>query len=82
MKENFVNIPEPLATDVDFDTYSFSQPAVSIDFENVPIAKMTEIEDKFRAVVKKILDDGPEKLNMDRIHILSMHLHTFGFPEL
>ena len=48
MMEAFVNTDEPLATDVDVDTYLFAQPAVSVDFENVPIEKMVDIEAKFR----------------------------------
>ena len=42
--EAFVNAKEPLATDVDFDLLLFSDPAYSMDFKNVPLDKMDQIE--------------------------------------
>ena len=66
MMEAFVNTAEPLATDVDVDTYLFAQPAVSVDFENVPVAKMVDIEAKFREVIDGIMEAGPEALDLGR----------------
>ena len=70
MMEAFVNTAEPLATDVDVDTYLFAQPAISVDFESVPVAKMVDIEAKFRAVIDGIVEAGPEAFDLDRIHTL------------
>lgn len=72
--EAFVNIPEPLATDVDVDTYFNSDPAITIDFEDVPVEKMEQIEPKFKEVINKVLHiDGPEKFDMDRMHTISKY---------
>ena len=68
--EAFVNSDEPLATDVDVDTYLFAQPAVSVDFENVPVEKMGDIEAKFRALVDSIIEAGSDAFDLDRIHTL------------
>ena len=77
MMEAFVNTDEPLATDVDVDTYLFGQPAVSVDFENVPIAKMVDIEAKFREVIDGIMEAGPEALDLDR-YIQVVHIQNGG----
>ena len=41
--EAMVNVPAPFATDVDVDTLFFSDPAITVDFENVPMDKMTQV---------------------------------------
>ena len=69
-EEAFVNTAEPLATDVDVDTYLFGQPSVSVDFENVPVDKMVDVEAKFREVIDGIMEAGPEAFDLDRIHTL------------
>ena len=71
LKEAFVNIPEPLATDIDISTYEFNQPAINVQFEDVPVEKLEEIEGKFKEEIQKIVDDGPEKFDMDRLHTIS-----------
>ena len=70
MMEAFVNTAEPIATDVDVDTYLFGQPSISVDFENVPVDKMVDVEAKFREVIDGIMEAGPEAFDLDRIHTL------------
>jgi hypothetical protein len=45
--EAYVNIPEPLATDVSLSTYDFGQPALAVEFENIPLERIKEVEPKF-----------------------------------
>ena len=59
--EAFVSAKEPLATDVDFDLLLFSDPAYSMDFKNVPLDKMDQIE-------------GDESSNDKSTNIWSMYL--------
>lgn len=77
----FVNIPSPLATDVDMSTYKFSQPSVSVDFEDVPIEEIPNIEKKFEETIKKIITDGPEKFDMDRLETISKILLRAIFDQ-
>lgn len=70
MKKAFVDTPDPYGTDVDFDVYFNKDPAVSVDFENVPIEKMELVEQKFWDTLNTILKDGPDKLDMERLRTL------------
>lgn len=69
--ESLVNVPDPFATDVDVDLYFFSDPAITVDFENVPLDKMTLVEGKFKEEIKRILDEGEDKFDMGRMETLS-----------
>ena len=64
LKKAFVEIPDPLATDVDFDVLMNAEAAVSIDFENVPLDKMDLIVDKFKQTMKDVASEG---IDMERI---------------
>ena len=67
MKKAFVDIPEPLATDVDIDILMNVEAAVTIDFENVPIDKMDDIEKKFKETIEQVHKDG---IDMERLHTI------------
>ena len=64
----FVDIPEPLATSVDYDTYMNWEPCVVADFYNVPVAYIEKVEDKYNEVIQNIIDTGD--IDMDRIHTI------------
>ncbi len=42
----FVDSSDPLATDVSMDVSMLGDPAVTVDFDDVPVGKMTQIEEK------------------------------------
>jgi Zn-dependent M16 (insulinase) family peptidase len=81
----FVEIADPLATDVDIDILMNAESAISIDFENVPLNKMDLIEDKFVAALNSVYEDG---INMDRLHtiiqrmVLSRKMNLENSPHL
>lgn len=60
-----------LSTYLKATVVEFRHPAVVFYFYAVPVGRMGEVEDKFRSVVGKIVADGPDRLEMDRIR-------TFG----
>ena len=43
LMDAMVNVPSPYATDVDVDTLFFSDPAITVDFENVPMDRMKQV---------------------------------------
>ena len=67
LKKAFVDLPEPYSTDVDIDILMNAEPAITIDFENVPIDKMDEIEDKFKETIANIHTEGIDK---ERLHTI------------
>ncbi len=85
LMKGFVDIPDPLATDVDIDILMNAEPAISIDFENVPLDKMDIIEDKFKEVLAKVNAEG---IDLDRLHtlikrmVLSRQMNLENSPHL
>lgn len=67
MKKAFIEIPEPLATDIDVDVLMNAEAAISIDFENVPLDKMDVIEAKFKQTLEDVAKEG---INMQRLHTI------------
>ena len=67
LKKTFVDIAEPLATDVDIDILMNAETAVTVDFENVPINKMDSIEVLFKSTLEAVHQEG---LNMDRLETI------------
>ena len=67
----FVDVKEPLATTVSLDMNSKWETAIMADFLNVPVDKVDEIEPKFFEVINNILDNGPHKFDVGRIHTIS-----------
>jgi len=64
----FVEIQDALATSVSVDMLEISEPAILVEFENVPMDKIDEIIPKMEAVFEEIVKDGPEKFDIERIH--------------
>ena len=60
----FVETRDPLATSVSSDTLEIKEPALLIEFENVPIERIDEVIPKLDSVLKKIVSDGPEKFDL------------------
>jgi hypothetical protein len=71
LQQHFVELAQPLATDVDANILLNSEAAITIDFENVPIDKMDQIDTKFKAFMQGIVDKGAEFWNMERMHTIS-----------
>jgi len=64
----FVESTDPLASSVGFYSLDYSKPALLIKFSNVPTNRTDEILPKMRKVIQKLLDDGPSKFDLVRIH--------------
>lgn len=64
----FVENNDPLATSVSFDTLEVAEPALLVEFENVPTARLNEISGKMDTILKKIVKDGVEHFDLERIH--------------
>ena len=71
LQQHFVELAQPLATDVDANIMLNSEAAVTVDFENVPIEKMLEIDSRFKSFIKSIVEKGSEALDVERIHTIS-----------
>ena len=63
----FVETRDPLATSVSSDTLEIREPSLLIQFENVPIDKIDEVVPKMEKLLRKIVSDGPEKFDLERI---------------
>jgi len=63
----FVENNDPLATSVSSDTLEVKIPSILVEFENVPVERIDEVIPKMDNVLKKIVDDGPEKFDLERI---------------
>ena len=63
----FVENRDPLATSVSSDTLEIKEPALLIQFENVPIDRMDEVIPKMEKLLIQIVKDGPEKFDLERI---------------
>lgn len=70
LTKTFVDIEEPLATNIDMDYYANWEPAITADFLNVPVRRMDEIEPLFKKVIKEIIDKGADGFNIKRIHTI------------
>ena len=85
LKKAFIEVPEPLATDIDIDVLMNAEGAISIDFENVPLDKMDMIEDRFYQTLEDIHAQG---LDMDRLRtiieriVLSQKTNLENSPHL
>merc|ERR1712106_90334 len=63
----FVETRDPLATSVSSDTLEIKEPSLLIEFENVPIERIDDVIPKLEKVLKKIVKDGPDKFDLERI---------------
>lgn len=68
LEAEFVEADEPLATSVSADMLEVKQPAILVEFDNVPVNKIDLVIPKMEEVFNKIVSDGPEKFDIERIH--------------
>ncbi len=68
LMKDLVEIPNPLATDVDFDFQLFSDPTMDVLFKNVPVDRLDQVEKAFRESLDKLTVDN---FDMDRMRTLS-----------
>ena len=70
LTKTFVDIPEPLATSIDYDTYMNWEPCIVADFYNVPVQQVDKIEQKYNEVIQNIINT--RDIDMDRIHTIGI----------
>lgn len=46
----------------------YSEPALGIKFSNVPTNRTSEVVPKMMEIIQKVVNDGPEKFDIERIH--------------
>jgi len=63
----FVEIADPLATSVTSDVLEIKEPSLLIQFDNVPTERIDEVIPKMEKVLKKIVENGPDKFDVERI---------------
>ena len=63
----FVENNDPLATSVSSDTLEVKVPSLLMEFENVPVDRIDEVIPKMDKTLQKIVDDGPNKFDLERI---------------
>jgi hypothetical protein len=85
LQQHFVELGEPIATDVDANILLNSEAAITIDFENVPIEKMELIDQgsilpnsistvNFSDKFSSIWDQFPPKISRNKLFSLrDMH---------
>ena len=64
----FVESADPLATSVSFDTLEIAEPALLIEFENVPADRLDEIGPKLDEILARIVAEGEDRFDLERIH--------------
>jgi len=64
----FVEITDPLARSTGYYSMEYKDPALAIKFSNVPTNRTHEVIPKMYEVINKLIDDGPEKFDLERIH--------------
>jgi len=64
----FVDTTDPLATSVSTDTLEIKEPSLLIEFENVPTERLAEVIPRMEKVLKRIVADGADKFDIERIH--------------
>ena len=52
---------------VSSDTLEIKEPALLIEFENVPVARLGEVVPRLNTVLRNIVRNGEEKFDLERI---------------
>jgi len=66
-KMEFVETEDPLATSIYSWIGKFKEPYISLWFNDVPIDKVDQVVPKMEKLFTKIVNDGPENIDMERI---------------
>ncbi len=49
----------------------FSEPGFNINFDDVPVGKITEVDKIFDEVISGIIDKGPEEFELKLVNVIS-----------
>lgn len=60
---NFVEVEDPLATDVDYTTDDYYRTAINFNFNGVPTEKLSELDTEIKKVIKEQSD--PKNIDLD-----------------
>ncbi len=71
LNKHFVELDDPLATEVNVKVVMNSEAALTIDFDDVPVESMQLIDVQFKALIQDIVHEGPSFFDMNRIHTIS-----------
>lgn len=66
LQREFVEVPDPFASQVSFNINENTESLIYFTFENVPLNKMEEILPKLQSLLKNIAD-GVERIDMNRL---------------
>ncbi|XP_023322562.1 uncharacterized protein C05D11.1 [Eurytemora carolleeae] len=67
LEADLVESQDSLATSVSASMLEVKEPAILVEFENVPIERLDEVIPRMEAVFNKIVEDGPEAFDLERI---------------
>jgi len=67
-QKEFVESADPLSSSVTYEVLYYREPTLLIDFSNVPIKRIDEILPKMRKIIRRLLNEGPSKFDLERIH--------------
>lgn len=65
LPKEFVEIDDPYASKVSYNLYEYSEISMYVEFEDVPVNKLSEIRPRLQNILKKIYDEGD--INMERM---------------
>ncbi len=71
LQRKLVEIDDPVATNIDVDFIMFSEPGFNINFDDVPVGKIVEVDRMFDDVILSIVDKGPELFELNLINVIS-----------
>ncbi len=66
MQREFVEVPDPFASQISFNINENTESLLYFTFENIPLNKMEAILPKLQSILKNIVD-GIEKIDMVRL---------------
>jgi hypothetical protein len=71
LNKHFVELDEPLSTDVTMKVVMNSEAAIILDFDDVPIDAMDLIDARFQELLRAIAEQGADFFDMKRIRTIS-----------
>lgn len=71
LQRKLVEIDDPVATNIDVDFIMFSEPGFNINFDDVPVGKIVEVDRMFDEIIQSIVDKGPELFELKLINVIS-----------
>lgn len=72
LQKEFVEIPDPYASSVQYSLYENSSSCLYLMFENVPMEKLPQVKPKLQAVFKKMMEN--EDIDMHQMNsVINKH---------